>query len=111
MNFKTASYGGTVEILAADTFTAIPITIKGSDVMKAGQPVTASGTKAASSMADAAGILLYDVDPTKNPNGAMVVAGVIDAKKAAKNAGITLGTTEITALKASVPGVVFRTNI
>lgn len=44
-------------------------------------PMTAAGKKvAATSYATAVGMLLYDVDPTENPNGALLVQGVVDKK-------------------------------
>jgi hypothetical protein len=110
MKFKSTTVAGTVEILAADEFTAIPITVAGTSVVKAGTPLTAAGAKAtsASGAIDAAGILLYDVDPTENPNGALVVAGVIDKAKAEKHSGVSITAAE---LKAAVPGIVLRDNI
>ena len=107
MIYENKNLGGTVEILAADVFTAIPIAVQGSAVVKAGTPLTASGA-VSSTGSDAAGILLYDVDPTVNPNAALVVQGVIDLKKAQAHSGVTLNAE---ALKAAVPGVVLRDNI
>lgn len=110
MKFKTTSAAGTVEILAADEFTAIPIKVAGTDVVKAGTPLTSAGAKAtsASGAIDAAGILLYDVDPAENPNGALLVAGVVDKKKAEAHSGVSITASE---LKAAVPGIVLRDNI
>lgn len=107
MKFTNASVAGNVEILAADVFTAIPIKIAETDVVLAGTPVTAAGMKDTAGT-NAMGILLYDVDPAANPNGAAVVAGVIDAKKVKAHANITL---PVAALKTAVPGVVVRENI
>ena len=106
MKFKTTSVGGTVEILAADDFDAIPFTVTETAAVKAGTPMTLAGKKAAA--ATAAGILLYDVDPAENPNAALVVRGVIDQRKAEKHAGVTY---DAAALKTAVPGIVLRNNI
>ena len=103
MIFSKTSVSGTVEILAADEFTAIPITV---DETSAGTPMTSAGKKiAATSFATAAGMLLYDVDPTVNPNGALLVQGVVDKKKAQAHSGVTLDTT------FAVPGIILRDNI
>lgn len=106
MKMTGTSVGGTVEILAAKDFTAVPFTVTETDVVKAGQPMTLDGKKATSANAD--GILLYDVNPSENPNAALVVQGVIDGKKAAENSGATI---DAAALKAAVPGIVVRENI
>jgi len=105
MNFAKTTYGGTVEILASKDFQAIPVKVAGSSVLKAGTPLTADGESTTGS--GAIGILLYDVDPTKNPNGAAVVQGIIDATKAQSNSGVSY----VSALYEALPGVVFRTNI
>lgn len=106
---NTSVLGSQVNILAAENPTAVPFTVTEDAEVKAGYPMTLDGKKATSATAN--GVLLYDVDPTENPNGALVVAGVIDAVKAASNSGFTYDADAITALKAAVPGVVFRTNI
>ena len=83
-----------MEILAADQFTAIPICVTESAAVPAGMPMTAAGKKVAStSYATAVGMLLYDVDPTENPNGALLVQGVVDKKKVESHASITLDDT------------------
>lgn len=105
MNFAKTTYGGTVEILASKDFQAIPVKVAGSSVLKAGTPLTADGESTTGS--GAIGILLYDVDPTKNPNGAAVVQGIIDATKAQSNSGVSY----VSALYEALPGIVFRTNI
>lgn len=97
---------GAVEILAADEFTAIPITVDETSAVKAGTPMTSAGKKISeTSFATAAGMLLYDVDPTVNPNGALLVQGVVDKKKAQVHAGVTLDNT------FAVPGIILRDNI
>jgi len=105
MNFSKTSYAGTVEILATDVFQAIPIKVAGSSVVKAGTPLTAAGESTTGS--GAVGILLYDVDPSKNPNGAAVVQGIVDATKAQAHSEVTY----VDALYSALPGVIFRTNI
>lgn len=105
MNFAKTSYGGTVEILASKDFQAIPVKVAGSSVVKAGTPLTAAGESTTGS--GAIGVLLYDVDPSKNPNGAAVVQGIIDSVKAQANSGVTYAS----ALYEALPGIVFRTNI
>ena len=107
MKLTKNEIGSNVEILAADEYTAIPIKCVGSTVLKAGTPLTAAGA-AALNGSSAVGILLYDVDPTQNPNGAMVVQGVVDYAKAKANAGITA---TAATLQAAIPGVYFRTDI
>ncbi len=105
MNFAKTTYGGTVEILASKDFQAIPVKVAGSSVVKAGTPLTAAGESTTGS--GAIGILLYDVDPTKNPNGAAVVQGIIDATKAQTHSEVSYAA----ALYSALPGIVFRTNI
>lgn len=105
MKFAKTNYGGTVEILASKDYQAIPVTVAGSSELKAGTPVTAAGESTTGS--GAIGILLYDVDPAKNPNGAAVVQGIIDSTKAQTNSGVTY----VSALYEALPGVIFRTNI
>ena len=105
MNFAKTAYAGTIEILASKDFQAIPVKVAGSSVLKAGTPITADGASTTGS--GAVGILLYDVDPTKNPNGAAVVQGIIDATKAQAHSEVSYQS----ALYEALPGIVFRTNI
>ena len=108
MNFAKTTYGGTVEILASKDFNAIPITVAApgsGTVVKAGTPLTEAGESTTG--ANAVGVLLYDVEPAKNPNGAAVVQGIIDATKAQSHSGVTY----VDALYSALPGIVFRTNI
>ena len=105
MNFAKTTYGGTVEILASKDFQAIPVKVAGSSVLKAGTPITDAGESTTGS--GAIGILLYDVDPTKNPNGAAVVQGIIDATKAQAHSEVSYAA----GLYSALPGIVFRTNI
>ena len=105
MKFSKTTYGGTVEILASKDFQAIPVSIAGSSVLKAGTPVTAAGESTTGS--GAIGILLYDVDPNRDPNGAAVVQGIIDATKAQAHSEVSY----VDALYSALPGITFRTNI
>ena len=102
-------------ILAADTYVAIPFTVKETSAVSAGYPMTKEGKKATatsgSSTADAAtdaiGILLHTVDPTVNPNGALLIQGVIDVDKA-KLSGYAYSANDIAALKKAVPAIFCR---
>ena len=108
MNFAKTSYAGTIEILASNAYQAIPVTVAtpgSGTVVKAGTPLDADG--ASTTGAGAIGVLLYDVDTAKNPNGAAVVHGIIDATKAQAHSGVTY----VSALYSALPGIVFRTNI
>ena len=107
MKFTTTHVAGTVEILAADDFIGIPIKVTEAGVVKAGTPLTAAGAKSADG-ASAAGILLYDVDTDANPNGTIVVQGVINQKKAEAHAEVSY---DANALKTAVPGIVLRNNV
>ena len=109
MKYSKTTVGGGVEILASKDFQAIPAEIvlaegAQSTVVKAGTPITADG--AGTTGAGAVGILLYDVDTAENPNGALVVQGIIDAVKAQAHSGVTY----VSALYSALPGIVFRTN-
>ena len=109
MNFDVTTIDGSVEILASKDFQAIPIEVAtpvgGGTVVKAGTPLTAQGASTTGS--GAVGILLYDVDTAKNPNGAAVVAGIIDSVKAQKHSGVTY----VSALYSALPAITFRDNI
>lgn len=105
MKYTETNVGGGVEILASKDFQAIPVKVAGSSAVKAGTPLTAAG--ASTTGANAIGVLLYDVDPAENPNGAAVVQGIIDAKVAQTHSGVTYAS----ALYSALPGIVFRTNI
>ena len=112
MKFATKTIAGGIEILASNDYQAVPIKVATpsgegvtTTVVKAGTPLTAAG--ASTTGANAVGVLLYDVDTAANPNGAMVVQGIIDATKAQAHSGVTYAS----ALYAALPGVIFRTNI
>ena len=103
MNYMKVSCDGTVEILASDVFKAIPIKVQPNGIVKAGTPLKADGSVTTGN--EAYGILLYDVDTNRNRNGALIVSGLVDTVKAQRHSGITY---DMTALKASVPGITFR---
>ena len=105
MNFAESKYAGTIEILASNDYQAIPVNVAGSSLMKAGTPITSAGESTTGS--GAIGILLYDVDPTKNPNGSAVVQGIIDSTKAQEHSAVTY----VSALYEALPGIIFRTTI
>lgn len=107
MKFSKTSVGGTIEILAADGYTAIPIKVSGSSVVKAGMPMKYDGTSVAAGTASN-GILLYDVDPNENPNGTLVVAGVVDWTKCKAHSGATA---TAATMKGVLPAIEFRENI
>lgn len=97
-------------ILASNDYTAIPFTVTETAAVKAGYPMTKAGKKATTA-STADGILLYDVDPTENPNGSLLIRGVIDSKKAQASSTFTYDTEAIAALKISIPGIFCRENI
>lgn len=108
MKFADTTVAGGVEILASNDYQAIPIKVavpQSGTIVKAGTPLTNAGASTTGS--GAVGILLYDVDTSANPNGAMVVQGIIDATKAQDHSGVTYAS----ALYSALPGVIFRTNI
>lgn len=108
MLFSETTIAGGVEILASKDFQAIPVKVAtpgSGTVVKAGTPLTNAGESTTGS--GAIGVLLYDVDTAKNPNGAAVVHGIIDATKAQTHSGVTY----VSALYSALPGIVFRTNI
>lgn len=112
MKYSTTSIGGGVEILASQDFTAIPIkcaTPGEGTVVKAGTPLTANG--AATTASGAVGILLYDVDTACNPNGAMVVQGVVDSVKAQSHSGVSYDDALMTALNAAGCSIILRDNV
>ena len=111
MNFSKTTVTQGVEILASKDFQAIPIKVAtpsgegAGTVVKAGTPLTSAGASTTGS--GAVGILLYDVDTAANPNGSVVVQGIIDSTKAQTHSGVTYAA----ALATALPGIVLRTNI
>lgn len=107
MRVTKSAVGGTVEILAADDYMAIPAKIAGTAVVKAGMPIDATGA-AVPAGTGAVGILLYDVDPNQNPNCALVTHGYVDWKKCMEHSGATA---TAAAMAGILPAIVFRENI
>lgn len=110
MKFTTTEIGGGVEILASKDYQSVPIKVAAPDganttIVKAGTPLTEAGESTTGS--GAVGILLYDVNTADNPNGAIVVQGIIDAAKAQTHSGVSY----VDALYSALPGIIFRTNI
>ena len=112
MKFADTTVAGGIEILASNDYQAVPIKVATpsgegvtTTIVKAGTPLTAAGASTTGS--NAVGVLLYDVDTAVNPNGAMVVQGIINSTKAQAHSGVTYAS----ALYAALPGIVFRTNI
>lgn len=108
MNFSSTTVGGpSVTILASNDYQAVPIAITEAELVKAGMPIKNTGKKAEDG-SEAIGILLYDVDPTKNPNGAVVVDGVIDWDKAKTYSGASATAED---MSKALPNIVFRDKI
>lgn len=108
MKFTKTDIGGSVEILASKDYQSMPIKVATpgeGTVVKAGTPLTDAGV--ATTGSGAVGILLYDVDTAANPNGSIVVAGIIDAVKAQAHSGVTY----VSALYEALPAITFRNNI
>lgn len=109
MNFSSNEVGMTPEILKRKLGAEyiVPVTIASAEftsatVVKAGTPISASGTIA--NTGSAVGILLNDVYK-ENPNGALIKAfAVINKANAEANASITLSSLVISAL----PNVIFE---
>lgn len=114
MQVKETKSGKMSTILAADHFIAIPIKITETTVCKAGAPIKTGGKLAvqtsdggtSAKVADAIGVLLYDVDPAVNPNGALLIHGVVDSVKAKASSGLDLA--DITSY---VPGITLRSDL
>ena len=112
MKYSRNVVGGGVEILASQDFQAIPVTIATpgeGTVVKAGSPITAAG--AVTTASGAIGILLYDVDVAENPNGAVVVQGIIDATKAQSHSGVSYHSSLISALNGNGCSIILRDNV
>ena len=67
MKVKETKSGKMFTILATNNYNAIPITVGGTSLVKAGTPLTANGTAPTSGVTGAVGVLLYDVDPQSIP--------------------------------------------
>ena len=108
MKFSESEFINTITILASHDYQAIPIKVAApasGTVVKAGTPLTETGESTTGD--GAVGILLYDVDTERNPNGALLVDGIIDATKAQAHSEVTYGD----GLAAALPNIIFRTNI
>lgn len=110
MIYKTTTVGESVDILVGleDMHTLTPIKVatpQSGTVVLAGTPLTSAGASTTGS--GAVGILLYDVDTAKNPNGSIVQSGPIDSTKAQEHSGVTYAD----ALYSALPAVTFRTDI
>ena len=110
MYFDVKSVGTAPEILASNDYQAVPMKIDETEAVKAGMPITNEGKKAPEGT-NAIGILLYDVDPTHNPNGAVVVDGIVNWSKCQKNNGETLNSLTANAIAKLLPNIVFRDKI
>lgn len=110
MYFDTKSVGMTPEILASNDYQAVPIKITESGVVKAGTPIKQDGKKIAAGT-DAIGILLYDVDTNRNPNGAVVVDGIINWEKCQASNNTDLGSITAETISKAMPHLVFRDKI
>lgn len=103
---QMSNLGGTgrCEFLASKDFNSVPCTIAGTDIVKAGSPITSAGA-VASTESQAVGLLMYDVDPTVDPNGALLVQGVVNARMARQYSGCPLVKDTI---EGAVPGLYLR---
>ena len=110
MKYSETTIAGDVEILASNDYQAIPVKVAVGDgasstIVKAGTPIDSSGLAIESTLP--VGILLYDVDTSENPNGALLVDGIVNATKAQSHSGVTYTSDVYSAL----PNIIFRTNI
>lgn len=108
MAHGTTKVSGTTEILVGGPHTLTPIRVSGRNgggLVLAGTPLNGEGKE--SNNAEAAGILLYDVDTDANPNGTIVMGGQIDSVKAQTLSGVQY-TDE---MKKALKNVIFRTDI
>lgn len=96
MKFTKTDMTGMVEFLAADEFVALPY--KATANKKQGAYVEYDGVS---------GLCLYAITKDENPNGAMLVEGVVDEKKLKALSGETLTTEQ----KGKLPRITFRNNI
>ena len=106
MRFASTPLDGfTVTILASDDYQAVPLKL--TESAKAGMPIKSDGAKSTDG-SEAIGILLYDVDVDANPNGAVVVDGIIDWKKCQTHCADELNSTDAAAISKKLPNIVFR---
>lgn len=111
MNVNKVAVTNGVEILVGLLDNHNPNRIKvaapdgGDPVVKTGTPLTAAGVVTTGD--NAAGILLYDVDTSANPNGTIINMGTIDSTKAQAYSGITYSD----AIYEALPAMTFLTDI
>ena len=112
MQYKSASFGGDVQILKRPPFEGVPITLDfssvsdvdpatGFKVVKAGTPISVAGVT--SNDGDAIGILLWDVLEDR-PQGTILKKAYINLAVAEAHCGLTIDD----AVKAALPMVVFE---
>lgn len=106
MKFTETEITTGVNILASPKFKAFPMAITGTELVKAGTPISNAGAAVKSGFTNVVGVLLHDVDPLTNPNGAVVTDAYINTMVAEAHSGVTL-----TGISAVVPGIVLRTNV
>ena len=78
MKFTTKSVAQGVNILANDHYVAIPYDCS---AIEATDGIIKAGTIIPANDATAIGVLLNDVHPDENPNGAIVIHGFIESAK------------------------------
>lgn len=113
MKYVTTAYDGTPEFLASNEFQAIPAHVTETDPVKGGTPIDADGEiveadSDTGAITGAVGIVLYDTDPSVDPNCALLVQGIIDLTKMNTHSGLEL---TAAAIQAVLPGIVCRENI
>ena len=79
MKYTNTAVAQSKEILANDHYVAIPYDC--SKLTPGGDGIVPAGTIVPKNDATAVGVLLYDVTPAENPNGAIVVHGFIKKSK------------------------------
>lgn len=110
MLYEEKVFAGDVEILKRSPFEGIAITLDftnvsadadGNKIVKAGTPISLEGV--AANTADAAGILLHDVDEAR-PQGTILKKAYINTAVAEAHCGLTYAA----AVKTALPMVVFE---
>ena len=116
MLFESVDIGGQVEILNRTPFEGVPMTIDftsvtttdddtGEKVVRAGMPISATGTEVKTTpWTGAVGILLHDVYESR-PQGTILKKAYINKTTAQANASITYDAT----LEGMLPMIVFET--
>ena len=112
MQYDSLAFAGDIEILKRSPFEGIAITLDfenvsdtdpntGKKIVKAGSPISLDGVVA--NTADAAGILLHDVDEVR-PQGTILKKAYINTAVAEAHCGVTYAA----AVKSALPMVVFE---